>query len=140
MGYARICSAAWDVGFRATGSIEWRIAERMNTEPLNAFLQPIARAHASAALILVLEGAPSRRGAKLAVPDDMRRMALPPHSPALNPAELLRDEAREREFAAHLFAPLPAAVEERRRGLRRPQRRPKMLQSLTGWNWIIRSL
>jgi transposase len=65
---------------------------------------------------------------------------LPPYSPELNPAELLWDDLREKEFANRVFDSLSAATQQLRRGLRRMQHSPAAIKSLTGWEWIISSL
>ena len=122
------------------GCLHTRIAPRMNTSTMSAFLKQIARAHRDEFILMILDGAPSHRGAELAVPANMRLIALPPYSPELNPAELLWDELREKEFANRLFDTLPAVVEQLRQGLGRLRRNRNALRSLTGWDWIIRSL
>ncbi|MBI2435355.1 MAG: transposase, partial [Candidatus Hydrogenedentes bacterium] len=66
--------------------------------------------------------------------------SLPPYSPELNPAELLWDDLREKEFANRVFDSLPAATEQLLRGLHRMRCAPEALKSLTGWDWIISSL
>lgn len=124
----------------ADGCLDAMVAQSMNTPTMNRFLRQVARRHAEEFVIMVLDGAPSHRGAKLVVPENMRLIALPPYSPELNPAELLWDELREKEFANRLFETLPAVVVQLRSGLDRLRRHPKELMSLTGWDWIIRSL
>jgi hypothetical protein len=124
----------------ADGCLDAMVAQSMNTPTMNRFLHQVARRHANEFVIMVLDGAPSHRGGKLVVPENMRLIALPPYSPELNPAELLWDELREKEFANRLFETLPAVVVQLRSGLDRMRRSPKSLMSLTGWDWIIRSL
>jgi len=62
---------------------------------------------------------------------------LPPYSPERNPAELLWDELREKNFVNRVFDSMSGVVKQLRQGLRR---NPKAVASLTGWDWIIRSL
>lgn len=124
----------------ADGCLDTMVAAAMNTATMTRFLQQVARRHANEFVIMVLDGAPSHRGKNLAVPENMRLIALPPYSPELNPSELLWDELREKEFANRVFETLPAAVAQLRAGLDRLRRHPEEMKSLTGWDWIIRSL
>jgi transposase len=124
----------------ADGCLDSMVAAKMNTPTMNRFLQQVARRHANEFVIMVLDGAPSHRGKELVVPKNMRLLALPPYSPELNPAELLWDELREKEFANRVFETLRGVVVQLRSGLDRLRRHPKELMSLTGWDWIIRSL
>ena len=122
------------------GKLNTLVAPRMNTETMNRFLAQVARRRSREFIIMVLDGAPSHRGKELDVPENMHLMRLPPYSPELNPAELLWDDLREKEFANRVFDSLPAAIEQLRRGFRRMQHAPEALRSLTGWDWIISSL
>jgi transposase len=124
----------------ADGLLHTRVAARMDVHTMSAFLRQIARSHPDEFIIMVLDGAPSHRGGQLVVPENMRLLPLPPYSPELNPAELLWDELREKEFANRLFDTLQAVKQQLRQGLVRLRRKRDVLMSLTGWNWIIRSL
>jgi transposase len=122
------------------GKLNTMVASRMNTETMNRFLAHVARVHAREYIIMVLDGAPSHRGKELVVPENMHLLPLPPYSPELNPAELLWDDLREKEFANRVFDSLPAATQQLRCGIHRMQRSPDALKSLTAWDWIISSL
>jgi len=122
------------------GKLNTMVASRMDTETMTRFLAHVATSHPSEYIIMVLDGAPSHRGKDLIVPENMRLLALPPYSPELNPAELLWDELREKEFPNCVFDSLSAVTQQLRHGLRKMQRTPDALKSLTGWNWIISSL
>lgn len=122
------------------GKLNTLIAPRMNTETMSRFLANIARRYPKEFIIMVLDGAPSHRGKELIVPENMYLLPLPPYSPELNPAELLWDDLREKEFANRVFDSLPAATQQVRRGLQRMRHSPAAIQSLTGWDWIISSL
>ena len=121
------------------GKLNTMVASRMNTETMNRFLAHVARVHAREYIIMVLDGAPSHRGKELVVPENMCLLALPPYSPELNPAELLWDDLREKEFANRVFESLPAATQQLRHGIHRMQHSPDALKSLTGWDSIISS-
>ena len=86
-----------------------------------------------------MDGAPSHRSRQLEVPENMLLLYLPPYSPELNPVELLWDELREKEFANKVFDSLEAAIVQLVHGLWRLESSPSSLQSLTGWQWILKS-
>ena len=110
------------------------VAERMDTQTVSAFLRKIAKAHPAEFLVMVLDGAPSHRCRDLVVPENMRLVFLPPYSPELNPAELLWDELREKNFANRVFDSISGVVTQLRQRLRRLWRNPKAVASLTGWD------
>jgi transposase len=122
------------------GKVNTLIAPRMNTATMSRFLAHVSRSHPREFIVMVLDGAPSHRGKELTIPENMYLLALPPYSPELNPAELLWDDLREKEFANRVFDSLPAATEQLRRGFNRMRHAPEALKSLTGWDWIISSL
>lgn len=122
------------------GKLSTMVASHMDTDTMSRFLAHVAVTHADEYVIMVLDGAPSHRGKDLVVPENMYFLPLVPYSPELNPAELLWDELREKEFPNRVFDSLSAVTDQLRNGLRKMQRRPTALMSLTGWNWIISSL
>jgi len=122
------------------GRLDCMVAERMDTQTVSAFLWKVSRAHPAEFLAMVLDGAPSHRFKDLVVPENMRLVFLPPYSPELNPAELLWDELREKNLANRVFDSMSGVVTQLRQGVQRLRRNPKAVASLTGWDWIIRSL
>ena len=122
------------------GCLDCMVAQRMDTQTMGAFLRKTAKAHPEEFLVMVLDGAPSHRCKDLDMPENMRLVFLPPYSPELNPAELLWDELREKNFANRVFDSMSGVVTQLRQGLRRLRRNPRAVASLTGWDWIIRSL
>jgi hypothetical protein len=77
------------------GSLDWMIAERMNTEMMNQFLDVIEDRYPKEHIAMVLDGASSHRSKDLIFRDHVSLIRLPPLSPELNPVELLWDELRE---------------------------------------------
>lgn len=121
------------------GALDWMIASKMDTLNMSAFLRHVALKHSDEFVVMVLDGAPSHRSKELVVPENMALVGLPPYSPELNPAERLWDDIREKEFANRVFDSLGAAIAQVARGLKRLENSPASLQSLTGWEWILRS-
>jgi len=88
---------------------------------------------------MVLDGAPSHRSVQLEIPENMTLLRLPPYSPELNPVEHFWDELREKEFANKVFDSLDSAIAQLALGMWRLESSPAALQSLTGWEWILKS-
>jgi len=61
----------------------------VNTETMSPFLAEVAQRHASEFVLMVMDQAGWHIAGDLVVPENMRRLFLPPYSPELNPAEHL---------------------------------------------------
>lgn len=123
----------------ADGQLEWMLGAKMDTLTMGVFLDQVSRHHASEFVVMVVDGAPSHRSAQLEIPENMVLLRLPPYAPELNPAELLWDELREKEFANKVFDSLEAAIVQLALGMYRLENSPAALHSLTGWKWILES-
>lgn len=123
----------------ADGHLDWMLGSNMDTLTMNVFLRQVSENHPEEFVIMVLDGAPSHRSAQLEIPDNMRLLRLPPYAPELNPAERLWDELREKEFANKVFDSLDSAIVQLALGMWRLESSPPALQSLTGWEWILKS-
>lgn len=121
------------------GALDWMLAAKMDTVNMSAFLNHVSGKHPEEFLVMVLDGAPSHRARNLRAPPNMALVRLPAYSPELNPAERLWEEIREKEFGNRVFDSLGAAMLQAIRGLKRLEKSPSALQSLTGWDWIVRS-
>ena len=122
------------------GSLDWMISPKMDTLNMSAFLRHVLQRHPDEFLVMVLDGASSHRSKNLCIPQNMALVALPPYSPELNPSERIWEEIREKEFPNLVFDSLGAAIAQAARGLKRLEESSDFLQSLTGWEWILRSL
>ena len=114
------------------GSLDWMIAERMNTEMMNQFIDMIEDRYPNEHIVMVLDGASSHRSKDLKFQDHVSLIRLPPYSPELNPVELLWDELREKEFANKVFASLPAVVYQLAYGMNTLQTNQADVKSLPG--------
>jgi transposase len=66
---------------------------------------------------MVLDRAPSRKGKKLEVPENVALVLLPPYSPELNPTEQTWNVLRQEYFANKVFDSLSAATLQAEHGL-----------------------
>jgi transposase-like protein len=122
------------------GAIDWMLAAKMDTLSMGSFLDSVSKRHPDEFLIIVIDGAPSHRSGQLIVPENIVLVKLPPYAPELNPVEHLWDELREKYFANRVFDSLGAVIAQAARGLKGMEENPDVLQSIVGWNWILKSL
>jgi len=116
------------------------VLPHVNSQCMQIFLDEVAQRHAKENIIMVLDGAGWHRSQRFELPENLRLHFLPPYSPELNPQEHLWDELREKFFHNHAFDSLDALEERLVEGLRQFEVRPKLVQSITGWEWIINSI
>jgi hypothetical protein len=88
-------------------------------------------------VVMVLDGASSHKAKGLAVPENIRLLALPPYAPQLNPQEHVWDERREKEFPNRVFNSMEAVIRQLEQGLPRLAAGPLTLHSLMAWPWIV---
>nr|WP_263053214.1 IS630 family transposase [Pelodictyon phaeoclathratiforme] len=122
------------------GVIDWMLGGKMDTVSMGAFLRQVSHKHPEEFVMMVVDGAPSHRAEHLRVPKNMVLVKLPPYSPELNPVEHLWDELREKEFANRVFETLGAVIAQAARRLKKMEEHPDGLRSLTGWDWILKSI
>lgn len=122
------------------GEIDWMLAAKMDAVTMGSFLGSVSKRHPDEFIIMVVDGAPSHRAGQLIVPENIALVRLPPYSPELNPVEHLWDELREKDFANRVFDTLGVAIAQAARGLKRMEENPDVLQSVVGWDWILRSI
>ncbi len=120
------------------GQLDWRLCREMNTVRMGEFLTQVSQAHPDDLIVMVLDGASSHKAKELAIPENIRLLALPPYAPELNPQEHVWDELREKEFPNRVFNALDGVVRQLERGLPRLAADSEGLRRLTAWPWIIR--
>jgi len=118
------------------GDLDYTTSEKMNTENMGRFLKQISETHEQDFIVMVLDGAPSHKGKKLEVPENIALVFLPPYSPELNPAEQIWNVLRRNYFANKVFDSLNAATLQAEYGLANMASNREALKSLTNWPWI----
>jgi len=63
------------------------IAEKLNTQTMNVYLDEISKWLNGKNAIMVMDGAKWHKSKSLIIPDNIEIMYLPPYSPELNPVE-----------------------------------------------------
>ena len=74
------------------------------------------------------------------MPDNRRRLGLPPYSPELNPQEHLWDELREKYFYNRVFDSIDAREEHLVIALRDLENSPDRIKSIAACDWIINAI
>ena len=105
-----------------------------------AFLDVLSRKFARQDILLVLDGAPNHRCGDLALPDNVSLLFLPPYSPELNPKENLWDEIREKIFKNYALISIDAVRTKLKHAILYIERNPKLVQSITSFPYIVKSL
>jgi hypothetical protein len=113
------------------------ILPAMNGACMNVFLEELSRRFADNFLLVIYDGAPCHSEGVLTLPDTMMVQKLPPQSPNLNPAENNRDDMREKFFHNILFNSMKAVEKQLVTACNFYEKNPKIIQSMTGWNWIV---
>jgi DDE superfamily endonuclease len=109
-----------------------------NTALMNLFLAAVSGRYREEFIVLVLEGAGWHVATDLVVPTNLRFYPLPARSPALNPAEHLWEEVREKWLGNRLFDSQEAVERQVARGLAAREKDPERVASLAGCHWITR--
>ena len=122
------------------GALDFVTAEKMNTESMNRFLDQVRKAHPDDFLVMITDGASSHKAKGLNIPERMHLIYLPPHSPELNPVELLWNILRRDHFANRVFDSLKSAILQAETGLTKMAANRSSIRSLTNWPWISATL
>ena len=122
------------------GTLDWMVAEAMNTDLIGVFLSQVGMAHPDREVVMVLDGASPHRAKGLAVPDSIQLVCLPPYLPELNPTEILWHELREKFCSNRVFDTLDAVVDQVKKGLEDFSGQCDFISRLFGWPWIMDSI
>jgi transposase len=111
-----------------------------NTKTMNIHLAEISKRNDDKYILMFVDRAAWHTAKKLEVPKNIRLVSILPYSPELNPTEHIFDELREKYFH-NLFFNNMCAVEDRlETGLRDLENNKDIVQSTTGFNWIVSAI
>ena len=102
-----------------------------NTEMMNIFLKQVSDDFNNYFVLMLVDQAGWHKAMELKVPENIRFIEQPSHSPELNPAEHLWDDLREKEFHNEAFGSLDQVEHALFEGLRRIEADPDALRSMT---------
>lgn len=118
------------------GKITSLILPFANTEMMNLFLEEVSKDFKDCFVIMLVDGAGWHRSDRLKVPENIRLIYQPPHSPELNPVEHLWEELRENYLPNRGFGSLGAVEKALCQGLRELCNAPERLRSMTNFEYL----
>jgi hypothetical protein len=119
------------------GTMDSLILPWVNTAAMEIFLEEISKRHSEKFILMFLDGAGWHTAKGLKIPRNIRLVSLPAYSPELNPTEHIWDELREKYFHNLTFDSLGAVEDRLEEGLRDLEKNKPLVQSTTGFDWIV---
>lgn len=107
-----------------------------NTEMMNIFLRQVSEDFSDYFILMLVDQAGWHISQKLALPENIRLIKLPPRSPELNPAEHIWEELREKNFANRACRDLDEVENTLCQGLNDLAKDPEKLRSMTNFPYL----
>lgn len=126
--YAAVCMAL--------GKMTSLILPYANTEMMNLFLEEVSKDFKDCFVIMLVDGAGWHRSGRLQLPENIKLVYQPSHSPELNPVEHLWEELRENYLPNMAFRSLNAVEKALIHGLRELCNDPERLRSMTNFEYL----
>lgn len=102
-----------------------------NTQMMNLFLQQVCQDFSEYFIILQVDRAAWHRSKSLQIPENIRLIAQPSHSPELMPVEHLWENIRENYFYNRIFKSMDKVLDALCQGLVELESNPERLRSMT---------
>ena len=119
----------------ALGKMTSLILPYANTDMMNLFLEEVSKDFKDYFVIMLVDGAGWHRS-RLKIPENIRLIYQPSHSPELNPAERLWEELREKHLPNKAFRSLDAVERALCEGLGKLHDDPERLRSMTNFEYL----
>ena len=119
------------------GVCDFLILPTMDSYSMNLFLVEVSQRHPDEFILMIYDQAPSHSKSALASPERMMVATLPPYCPQLNPVEHVWDELREKYFPNLIFDDMTQLEETLIEGLLYFEAQSDIVQSITGFHWIV---
>lgn len=103
---------------------------------MNIFLRQVEKDFRQYFVIMLLDQAGWHKSKKLQIPENIRLIEQPSHSPELNPAEHIWDEIREKNFHNRAFDTLDGVERALCRGLKALHQNPFKISSMTNFAYL----
>jgi len=107
-----------------------------NTEMMTIFLDQVSKDFKDFFVIILVDRAGWHISKILTIPENIRLIPQPAHSPELNPVEHIWDEIREKYFYNKAFKSLDDVENVLCKGINRLSSRPEKLKSLTNFSYM----
>ena len=126
--YAAVCMAL--------GQMTSLILPYANTDMMNLFLEEVSNDFKDYFVIMLVDGAGRHRSGDLKIPENIRLVQQPSHSPELNPVEHLWEELRENYLPNKAFNSLDAVEQALCKGLLDLHHNPARVSSMTNFPYL----
>jgi transposase len=113
------------------GTMTSLILPSSNTAMMNLFLEHVSHTKASSFLVMQVDRAGWHRAKDLLVPENIRLIFQPAHSPELNPVEHVWEDLREKYLPNRTFLSLDEVIDAVCDGLQQLEADPERLRSMT---------
>ncbi len=120
----------------ALGKMTSLIFPYADTLTMNLFLRHVAKEFRDYFILMLVDQAGWHVSKGLKIPQNIRLLPLPPHSPELNPTEHIWDEVREKHFHNEAFDSLDAVEDRLVDGLVALSADSDRLRSLTNFPYL----
>lgn len=107
------------------------ILPKANSAMMSLFLAHVAQEYAGYFIVMQVDRAGWHRSKELVVPENIRLLAQPAHSPEVQPTEHIWDEVREKHFHNRVFEDMDAVEHTLVEGLSALRAEPERVRSLT---------
>ncbi len=120
----------------ALGKMTSLILPYANTEMMNLFLAHVAEDFKDFFVIMLIDRAGWHRAKNLKIPENIRLLPQPSHSPELNPVEHLWEDLREKAMPNKAFKSLHQLEDALCNRLRELENHPEWLHSMTNFPYL----
>lgn len=107
------------------------ILPKANSAMMSLFLEHVAQEYAEYFIVMQVDRAGWHRSKELVVPENIRLLEQPAHSPEVQPAEHIWDEVREKQFHNRVFESMDEVEARLVEGLNALRAEPERVRSLT---------
>ena len=118
------------------GEITSLILPYANTQMMNMFLEHVSEEFKNYNIIMLLDQAGWHRSNSLAIPQNIKLIKQPSHSPELNPVEHVWDEIREKHFHNKALRSLDEVEDLLCYGLKKLKNNRDSVKSLTNFPYL----
>jgi len=120
----------------AMGKMTSLILPTVNSKMMSLFLDQVSKDFEGYFIIMIVDRAGWHISAQLKLPENIRLIRLPSHSPELNPAEHIWDDLRENHFPNLALKSLDDVEEQLCKGLNSLADDTERLRSLTSFPYL----
>jgi len=120
----------------AMGKMTSLILPYANTDMMNLFLEEVSNNFKEYFVIMLVDGAGWHKSNDLKVPENIRLIEQPSHSPELNPVEHIWEELKEKYLPNKAFKSMDDVELALCKGLRELAENPKRVTSMTNFPYL----